>query len=80
MDSACVCRRSLMISSVRCEEGPDSEAAFYSRDKPYFEADEEERQVEAAKRATADPLPLAPGRWRGGTESLMELFPDESSM
>ena len=84
-----------MVSSVQCEEGPDSEAegAFYFKDwYPYFgrmwsgdsnplcfEADDEDRQVEAAKRATADPLPLAPGQWQGGTENLTGLFPNESS-
>ena len=53
---------------------------LYSMDKPlYFEADGEQLRVEAAMRATADPLPLAAGQWQGGTENLTGLFLNESS-
>ena len=51
---------------------------LYSMDRP-LEVDGEWLRVEAAMRATADPLPLAAGQWQGGTENLTGLFLNDGS-
>jgi hypothetical protein len=49
--------------------------AMSSSDKKLLDGEDDAKLLEDICQATADPLPLAPGEWQGGTTDVIDLLP-----